>query len=121
MSRVSPELLERTKRYASTIIRAYVDQPKKRHEVSVLGKQLLRSGTSVAGHTREANRARSDAEFCSKLGGLLQEADESQLWIELLREDCAITDDCLTQLHAETNELIAIFVTMIARTTGRKS
>src|SRR5207245_7374707 len=64
--------------------------PISREEVRVLGKQLLRSGTSVAAHAREASRARSDSEFCSKLDGLLQEADESQLWLELLQEDCGI-------------------------------
>jgi four helix bundle protein len=62
--------------------------------VRVLGKRLLRSGTSVAAHAREASRARSDVEFCSMLDGLLQEADESQLWIELLRDDCGVKMNC---------------------------
>ena len=87
-----------------------------RKEVEVLGHQLLRSGTSVAAHTREASRARSDAEFCSKIDGALQEADESQLWIELLREDCGISGEKVDVLHSETNELIAILVTMARRT-----
>ena len=65
----------RTKGYASEIIRLYVKLPREREEVRVLGKQLLRAGTSVAAHAREASRARSDSEFCSKLDGLLQEAD----------------------------------------------
>jgi len=82
----------------------------------VLGYQLLRSGTSVAAHTREASRARSDAEFCSKIDGALQEADESQLWIELLNEDCGIDNAALRQLHQETNELISILATMANRT-----
>ena len=81
-----------------------------------MGHQLLRSGTSVAAHVREASRARSDAEFCSKIDGALQEADESQLWIELLREDCGIVGDTTERLHVETNELIAIFVTMAGNT-----
>jgi four helix bundle protein len=84
--------------------------------VEVLGHQLLRSGTSIAAHTREASRARSDAEFCSKIGGALQEADESQLWIELLREDCGIAGAAVEQLHQETNELIAILATMASKT-----
>src|SRR3954452_2723970 len=116
MSRVSNELRNRTKKYASSIILLYVSLPKQRKEVEVLGHQLLRSGTSVASHTREASRARSDAEFCSKIDGALQEADESQLWIELLREDCGIDNAALHQLHDETNELISIFVTMAERT-----
>ena len=90
MSRLSEELRQRTKRYASAIIRLHVKLPKSREEVKVLGNQLLRSGTSVAAHAREASRARSDSEFCSKLDGLRQEADESQLWLELLRDDCGI-------------------------------
>src|SRR4029077_11930166 len=72
-------------------------------------------GTSVAAHTREASRARSDAEFCSKLDGALEEADESQLWIELLRDDCGIKSEAIDWLHSEADELISIFVTMVAR------
>jgi four helix bundle protein len=96
--RLSEELRGRTKEYASAVIRFYVTLPKGREEVRVLGKQLLRSGTSVAGHAREASRARSDSEFCSKLDGLLQEADESQLWLELLRDDCGTQSELLSQL-----------------------
>ena len=119
MSRLSEDLRQRTKRYASAVIRLYVSLPKQRREVEVLGHQLLRSGTSVASHTREASRARSDAEFCSKLDGLLQEADESQLWMELLRDDCRIRSDSLDELHRETGELIAIFTAMVSRTKRR--
>jgi four helix bundle protein len=85
----------------------------------VLGRQLLRSGTSVAAHAREASRARSDAEFCSKLGGLLQEADESSLWLELLHEDCGIRGDKINQLLNETTELLAIFVTILHKVRKR--
>jgi len=111
--RLSEDLRERTKRFASGIIQLYVALPR-RKEVEILGNQLLRSGTSVAAHAREASRARSDTEFCSKLDGLLQEADESQLWLELLREDCAIRDGQLTHLHAEAEEVLAIFATIVA-------
>src|ERR1039457_3520917 len=111
--RLPDEFRERTKKYASTIVRLYSELPRTRKEVEVLGNQLLRSGTSVAAHTREASRARSDAEFCSKLDGALQEADESQLWIELLREDCGIEGANIERLHAETNALISIFWTMV--------
>lgn len=115
MSRLSEDLRERTKRFASSVIRSYVRLPKHRKEVEVLGHQLLRSGTSVAAHTREASRARSDMEFCSKLDGLLQEADESQLWLELLHDDCAIRDEELADLHSEADELLAIFTTIVAK------
>ena len=93
--RLSEELRRRTKEYASAIIRLYVALPTARKEVQILGQQLLRSGASVAAHAREASRARSDAEFCSKLNGALQDADESLLWLELLRDDCGITADQL--------------------------
>jgi four helix bundle protein len=88
--RLKEEFRRRTKQYASQVIRLYVRLPKEREEVHVLGKQLLRSGTSVAAHAREASRARSDAEFCSKIEVALQEADEAHLWIELLHENCGI-------------------------------
>ena len=58
----------------------------------------------------------ANAEFCSKIDGALQEADESQLWIELLREDCGIDGTVVEHLHQETNELIAILVTMANKT-----
>lgn len=82
----------------------------------MLGKQLLRSGTSVAAHTREASRARSDDEFISKLGGALQEADESALWLELLREECGIEASLMLALEKEADELMAIMTTMINKT-----
>ena len=115
MSRLSEDLRNRTKRFASDIIQLYVTLPKRRKEVEILGNQLLRSGTSVAAHAREASRARSDSEFCSKLDGLLQEADESQLWLELLRDDCAINNMQINHLHSEANELLAIFATMVSK------
>ena len=115
MSRLSDDLRERIKRFASAVIHLYVALPKQRKEVEILGNQLLRSGTSVAAHAREASRARSNVEFCSKLDGLLQEADEPQLWIELLRDDCAIRDKEVANLHSETDELLAIFTTIVAK------
>jgi four helix bundle protein len=116
--RLSEAFRERTKAFAAMVIRCYVKLPKEREEVRVCGRQLLRSGTSVAAHVREASRARSDAEFISKLGGALQEADESQLWLELLREECGINLDVATPLEAEASELIAIMTTMVRRTGG---
>lgn len=114
--RLLEEFRGRTKRYASAVVRMYAELPRGRREVQVLGHRLLRSGTSVAAHTREASRARSDAEFCSKVDGALQEADESQLWIELLCEDCGIKGVAIEQLLQETNELIAILVTIASKT-----
>jgi four helix bundle protein len=117
--KLSEDLRGRTKAYASRVIRLYVALPKQREEVRVLGKQLLRSGTSVAAHAREASRARSDAELCSKLGGLLQEADESQMWLEFLRDDCGISDESVGFLIGESDELIAIFTTIISKVKRR--
>ena len=114
--RLQEEFRTRTKRYAAGIVRLYAGLPKGRKEVEVLGHQLLRSGTSVAAHAREASRARSTAEFSSKINGALQEADESQLWIELLREECGIRGKSIEALHRETTELVAIFVTMSKNT-----
>ena len=117
--RLPVEFRDRTKKFASATIRLFVKLPREREEVRVLGKQLLRSGTSVAAQIREASRARSDAEFISKVGGAIQEADESGLWLELLREDCSIEPALTKPLERESSELIAIFTTMIKR-TGEK-
>ena len=117
--RLPIEFRERTKKFAAATIRLFVKLPKGREEVRVLGKQLLRSGTSVAAHVREASRARSDEEFISKLGGALQETDESALWLELLREECAIEPKLTQPMEQESWELIAIFTTMINRTKGK--
>ena len=67
----------------------------------------------------EASRARSDAEFISKLNGAAQEADESILWLELLREECGVGSELTKPLEAESSELIAIFTTMVLRTEER--
>lgn len=105
-------LRQRTKRFASVVIRFYCELPKNRTECQVIGKQLLRSGTSVAANYREASRARSDAEFVSKIELCTQEADETILWLELLRDDCGITSERIEWLLDESNQLISIFVTI---------
>ena len=112
---------DRTKKYASAVIQLYCSLPKNRPEVQVLGRQFLRSGTSVAANYREASRARSDAEFVSKIDLCAQEADESSLWLELLKEDCEIESQLLDWLLSETDELIAIFVTMSKKVKSRKT
>lgn len=117
--RKKQEFKERTKHYASGVIRLYCELPKNRAECQVLGKQLLRSGTSVAAIYREASRARSDAEFVSKIDQCAQEADESLLWLELLRDDCGIRNERLDWLLQESDELIAIFVTMSRKVKDR--
>jgi four helix bundle protein len=118
--RLTIEFRGRTKAFAAGVIRLFVKLPKAREEVRVLGKQVLRAGTSVAAHVREASRARSNDEFVSKLGGALQEADESVLWLELLREECQVQATRTRPLEVEASELIAILTTMIRKTKERR-
>jgi four helix bundle protein len=78
-------------------------------EAQVLGKQLLRSGTSLGANYRAAGRARLEAEFISKIGIVVEEADETLSWIECLIESGIVKEHLLKDLHAEANELVAIF------------
>lgn len=119
--RLAEEFRQRSKTFAALVIRLYVKLDKRREEVHVCGKQLLRSATSVAAHVREASRARSDAEFISKLGGALQEADESQLWLELLQEETGVSGDQTMPIHQEAGELIAIMTTIVRKTKEKGS
>jgi len=105
-------LRRRTKAFASTVVRFYIGLDKRREELRILGKQLLRAGTSVAANYRESSRARSVDEFVAKAEICIQEADESQLWLELLRDDCGIAAEVILPIWHEADELIAIFVTM---------
>lgn len=107
-------LRQRTKTFALRVIKLYTSLPKST-EAQVLGKQLLRSGTSVGAHYREAVRARSKAEYISKVGGGLQELEESVYWLELLIDAELVTPQKLASLIGEANELIAIFVTLSNR------
>jgi four helix bundle protein len=113
------DLKRRTKAFASAVVRFYISLDKSREEIRILGKQLLRSGTSVAANYREASRARSDAEFISKIEQCAQEADESQLWLELLQDDCDVPAKNVEPIWREADELIAIFVTMSMNTKRR--
>jgi four helix bundle protein len=108
------DLRRRTKSFALRIIKLYGALPKST-EAQVIGKQLLRSGTSIGAHYREAVRARSKAEYISKVGGGLQELEESIYWMELLTDAALIASQNLDSLIAEANELIAIFVTLANR------
>ena len=86
----------------------------------MLGKQVLRSGTSVGANYREANRARSKAEFISKLGDCLKEADESLYWLELLRDEKIVRPEKLTALVGAADELVAIFITILKKPRGHE-
>jgi four helix bundle protein len=104
----SLDLRQRTKSYAIRIVRLYRSLPHS-SDAQVLGKQLLRSGTSVTANYRAACRARSRAEFISKISIVLEEADESAFWLELLGETEVVLPEKLATLVRETNELTAIF------------
>jgi four helix bundle protein len=82
-------------------------------EAQIMGKQVLRSGTSVAANYREASRSRSTAEFIAKMGIVEQELDETLLWLELLTESGIVPAQKLAGLHQETEELLRITISSI--------
>lgn len=113
------DLKTRTKAFALRIIRLYIALPKST-EAQVIGKQLLRSGTSVGAHYREGLRARSDAEVISKIECGLQELEETQYWLELLAESGIVPQKHLTSLLQEADELTAILVTCVKKVKERE-
>ena len=115
----SDEMRLRTKRFGGLVVRFFVSLEKNREELRILGKQMLRAGTSVGANYREASRARSDSEFIAKIELCAQEADETQYWLELLRDDCGLKSDELEMIWIEADELIRIFVTMSKNTKQR--
>ena len=114
MKSADDDLIERTKQFALRVIRLFVSLPKT-GDAQVLGKQLLRSGTSVGANYREAHRARSRAEFAAKCGDSLREIEESSYWLELLEESGIVPATKLKDLRNETHELTAIFVTIVTK------
>jgi len=114
------ELLSRTKAFASAIVRLVEDLPQGRTG-DVLGKQLLRAGTSVGANYRAACRARSRRDFIAKMGIVEEEADESQFWLDLLIERGTIDVDSADGLRREASQIVAITVASIrtARRTPR--
>ena len=114
MQNEETDLRTRTKEFALQIVRMFRWLPKTT-EAQVLGKQLLRSGTSVGANYREAFRGRSKAEFASKCGDALRELEESAYWLELLVDTEIVNSDKMSPLRKECDELIAIFVTILKR------
>lgn len=108
------DLRERTKAFALRVIKMFVVLPRT-EEARVLGRQVIRSGTSVGANYREAFRARSKAEFVSKLGGCLKELEETAYWLELLAESGILPSDRLAPLQDECNQLTAIFTSITKR------
>jgi len=107
-------LQERTKQFGLRVVRMFSRLPKTT-EAQVLGKQILRSGTSVGANYREAYRARSRSEFIAKCGDSLCELEETAYWLEMLIDGKIVVPELLRDLKRVCDELIAIFVTILKR------
>jgi four helix bundle protein len=112
------ELQARTKAFALRVIKL-VDTLPRSAAGQVVGRQLLRSATSVGANYRAACRAQSHAEFAAKLSVVVEEADESLYWLELLHESNLIKPERLSDLLNEANEIVAISVA--ARKTAKQA
>jgi len=110
------DLGRRTKKFALGIIKLFRALPRT-EEARVLGRQVLRSGTAVAANYRSACWARSPADFVSKIGVTVEEADQTAFWLELIVDAGIIKKSQLESLIAEANELVRIF--QATRTTAR--
>ena len=113
------DLRPRTKDFARRIIRMYVKLPKET-VAQVLGKQVLRSGTSVGANYREADRARTKPEFIAKMGDCLKELAETEYWLELLVDEIIVRSPKMSPLLDENRQLIAIFTTIINQSRGAR-
>jgi four helix bundle protein len=114
------DLQIRTKEFALKVIRMYSALPKSA-EAQVLGRQVLRSGTSVGANYREANRSRSKPEFIAKIGDCLKELDETAYWLELLAELSMVPSAKLAELRDECDQLLAIFTTISKKAKANAS
>jgi len=107
------DLRQRTKSTALRIAKFVSTLPEKDRVCRIWGDQLLRSGSSIGANYREAQRARSKAEYASKVGDSLREAEESLYWIELFEDNGTVKPALTANLKNEINQLIAIFITLI--------
>jgi four helix bundle protein len=114
------DLRVRTKAFALRVIRMFTALPKT-EEAKVLGKQVLRSGTSVGANFREAHRARSKAEFIAKVGDCLKELDATSYWLDLLTESNIVPASDLAALQDEASQLLAILTTISKNAKQRAS
>ncbi len=112
------DLKLRTRSFAIRIVKLFVSLPKTTAAQTV-GKQLLRSGTSVGAHYRESQYAKSDADFVSKIQGALQELEETIYWLELLEDMEIYERERLQPIHREADELRAIFITIAKKVKAR--
>ena len=111
------DLAERTKAFALDIIEMTGNLPRTT-AAQVLGKQILRSATSIGANYREASRGRSKPEFIAKVGDCLKEADETAYWLELLVDEKFVPVRKMSSLLDEANQLISIFVTILKNSRG---
>ena len=112
------DLRVRLKDYGLRVLRLYDSLPTF-GSVQMVGRQIARSGTSPGAQYQEACRAKSDADFVSKIEGALQELDETDYWIEILTDGNYLPQK-LESLRAETDELISILVTIVRKVKARK-
>src|SRR6266568_5872590 len=118
MSDERDDLQKRTKRFVLRVIKLDETLPRSGF-VRVLGHQLLRSGTSVGANFREAHRARSNAEFVSKVGDSLKELEETAYWLELLVESGTVSEEKLASLLDKTSQLTAILMSIAKKLRSR--
>jgi four helix bundle protein len=121
MSEKPQDLKPRTKAFALRVICMYSKLPKNDMVAQVLGKQVLRSGTSVGANYREASRGRSKPEFISKIGDCLKEIEETEYWLEFLVDSGCVAEAKMADLLGETRQLIAIFTTIDKNAKGGNS
>ena len=114
------EMKSRTKEFALRVVRLVQALPRGQM-ADILGKQLLRSGTSVGANYRAACRAKSRADFISKMGIVEEEADESMYWMELLIESRLVRHDDVADLLDEADQLVAMTVSSIQTARSNKS
>jgi four helix bundle protein len=119
MQKSPDQLRARTKEFANRIIRLFTALPPKA-TAQVIGKQVLRSGTAVGANYRAACRARSRNEFVAKLGVVVEEADETVYWLELLSDNNIVRPARLEKLLGEAHELTAIFTAAQHTTRSRR-
>jgi four helix bundle protein len=107
------DLRERTFQLGRRVARLFAALPARNRLAQIYGGQLVRASNSVGANYREAQRGRSKAEYRAKLGDCLREADETLYWLECIEADALLSAVRLHALKEETNELIAIFVTLL--------
>ena len=111
---MSNVILDKSKSFANRIIKLnkYLREA---HKEFVISKQILRSGTSIAANVREAHASRSDNEFVSKMSIALQEAAETELWLELLHSNKYLTDKEFKSIYPECNEINKILISIVKK------